>query len=103
VQTVSDSDQLHGITIAVKLSVREATSKFDAGNDVKGYDAVGNRIVGKGDTATPAAAGPVGFQPPPAQEGETKPPWQQAPQARVETAEAPSWVTRGYPGQAPQG
>lgn len=64
-----DSDQLIGQRLAVKVSVRQATEQFDASNEVKGYDAVSNRI---GGAAPPRPSAP-GRQAAPTQPA--TPPW----------------------------
>jgi hypothetical protein len=44
VMQLGDTDQLHGIPIAVQLKVKAATERYEATNEVKGYDAVSVRL-----------------------------------------------------------
>lgn len=65
-QSVSDSSDLHGAVVEVKVSVRAAEGNYDASNDVKGYRAVGKN----GDARQVAAAAPAKAA------AGNKPPWQ---------------------------
>ena len=87
---VEDSQQLHGIPMEVKLSVRPAQNGYDASNDVKGYRAIGGGMMQVG--GQPAGAPQGGF---PQQD-----PAQQAPHGGQWT---PGGLPQGnQPQQAPQ-
>jgi hypothetical protein len=62
--TVTDTDQLIGHTLQIKVSVKPATDEYAAGNEVKGFKAVAGGIPPK---AASAQAAPTG--------GATPPPW----------------------------
>src|SRR5699024_8067063 len=71
VYQVEDSQQLHGIPMQAKVTVRPATEQYSANNEVRGYQA----IQGQGQATAPS-------QP----QGNSQPPWAQqqtqAPQQR---------------------
>ena len=58
VTTWTDTDQLHGITVAVKVAVRPAKDGYDASNEPKGYDAVSVRLGGS-SAPSPGASAPA--------------------------------------------
>ena len=87
---VEDSQQLHGIPMEVKVSVRPAKDGYDASNDVKGYRAINAGMM----QAAPAQGGfPAQAQPQQAPQGgqwtpgglpqnaQQQPAWQQPQQA----------------------
>ena len=63
---VTDTDQLIGGSLSIKLSVRDATEQYDAQNEVKGFKA----ITGAAPTFAPAAPAPAASAP-----GKAAPPW----------------------------
>ena len=78
-----DSTILHNRPLAVKVKVRAAEGKYEASNDVSGYDAVSRLQTGAPVDVTTMAAPPAGAQaavapPPQGQPGQVaKPPWKQ--------------------------
>jgi Protein of unknown function (DUF669) len=50
---VTDTDQLIGGTLQIKLAIREAANGYEASNDVKGYKAIEGGMM---PSASPAAA-----------------------------------------------
>lgn len=67
---VTDTDQLIGGVLQIKLDVRAATEQYSAQNEVKGFKA----ITGSAPTfATPAASAPATSAP--AASGKAAPPW----------------------------
>ena len=61
---VTDTDQLIGASLQIKLSIREAANGYEASNDVKGYKAIEGGMM---PTIAPAAA--------PAAPAKAAPPW----------------------------
>lgn len=105
---VEDSQQLHGIPMEVKVSVRPAKDGYDASNDVKGYRAINAGMM----QAAPAPGGfPAQAQPQQAPQGgqwtpgglpqnaQQQPAWQQPQQA---PAPQQGWQQPAQQ-QAPQG
>lgn len=104
---VEDSQQLHGIPMEVKVSVRPAKDGYDASNDIKGYRALNAGMMQaapaqaqpqqapQGGQWTPGGL-PQNAQPQPAwQQGWQQPAQQQAPQGWQQPQAAPA------PQQAP--
>lgn len=69
VMQLGDTEQLHGIPLAVKLSVSPASNGYEARNEVKGYDAVSVRL---GQPGAASATAPSGGS---ATASGGKPPW----------------------------
>lgn len=63
--SVSDTDQLIGATIGIKVAIKEAQNGYEAQNEVKAYKAL------TGNTPSPASAP----QAPAAATGKAAPPW----------------------------
>lgn len=61
---VTDTDQLIGTSLQIKLAIREAANGYEASNDVKGYKAIEGGMM---PTASPAAA--------PSAPAKAAPPW----------------------------
>lgn len=87
---VQQSEQLHNIPMAVKVTVRPATEQYDANNDVKGYKAL------EGGGAPPQQPAP---QQPPQQQPQPQPAPQQQPQQPAPQQPAPQ---QPAPQQQPQ-
>ena len=68
---VTDTDQLIGGSLSIKLSVREATEQYDAQNEVKGFKA----ITGSVPTFAAPAASPAASAPASAGPAKAAPPW----------------------------
>lgn len=103
VLVVQDSSQLHNIPLKVKLSLKAATTQYDAKNEVKAYKNI-NEVVTQPTAApvpgAPAAFGaaPAAFAPPPA--AFAPPPAAAAPAAWAPPAAAQPWAAPA-PAQAP--
>ena len=67
---VTDTDQLIGGTLQIKLAVRAADGQYEATNEVKGFNAIG----GTPATTAPAFAAPARAQAP-AAAASSAPPW----------------------------
>ena len=69
---VSDTDELIGGQLMIKLSIRPADGQYEAGNDVKGYKAVGGAAA-----AAPASVGAMASNSAPAAAAAASaaPPW----------------------------
>lgn len=63
---ITDTDQLIGGNLMIKLGVRPATDQYPAQNEVKGFKA----ITGAAPTFAPAASAPTASAP-----GKAAPPW----------------------------
>jgi hypothetical protein len=72
---VGDSQQLHGLPFKVKVSVQAATGEYEAGNNVRAYKNINEKVDMVAAPAAPAAwappvaaapAAPAGWTPPPA-------------------------------------
>ena len=67
---VTDTDQLIGGSLLIKLSVRDATEQYDAQNEVKGFKAITGSVpsfaapAASPAASAPAAAAPVKATPP---------------------------------------
>jgi hypothetical protein len=62
---VTDTDQLIGGSLLIKLSVRDATEQYPAQNEVKGFKAItGSVPTFAAPAASPAAAAPAKATPP---------------------------------------
>lgn len=62
---ITDTDQLIGGSLLIKLSVRDATEQYDAQNEVKGFKAItGSAPTFAAPAASPAAASPAKATPP---------------------------------------
>jgi hypothetical protein len=71
---VTDTDQLIGGVLQIKLGVRDATDQYDAQNEVKGYKAItGSVPTFAAPAASPAASAPAAAAP--AASGKAAPPW----------------------------
>ena len=68
---VTDTDQLIGGSLSIKLSVRDATEQYDAQNEVKGFKA----ITGSVPTSASPAASPAASAPASAGPAKAAPPW----------------------------
>lgn len=68
---VTDTDQLIGGSLSIKLSVRDATEQYDAQNEVKGFKA----ITGSVPTFASPAASPAASAPASAGPAKAAPPW----------------------------
>lgn len=69
--TLSDTDQLIGAQVGIKLKISPARDGYEASNDVAGFKAVGGA---PSIPAAPAAAKPAAAAPAPAAAG-ARPPW----------------------------
>ena len=68
---VTDTDQLIGGSLLIKLSVREATEQYDAQNEVKGFKAITSSVpTFAAPAASPAASAPASAGP-----AKAAPPW----------------------------
>lgn len=68
---VTDTDQLIGGVLQIKLGVRDATEQYDAQNEVKGFKA----ITGSVPTFAAPAASPAASAPAAAAPAKAAPPW----------------------------
>jgi hypothetical protein len=68
---VTDTDQLIGGSLLIKLSVRDATEQYAAQNEVKGFKA----ITGSAPTFAAPAASPAAASPAAAAPAKATPPW----------------------------
>ena len=68
---VTDTDQLIGGSLSIKLDVRAATEQYAAQNEVKGFKA----ITGSAPTFAAPAASPSASAPAAAAPGKAAPPW----------------------------
>jgi hypothetical protein len=68
---VTDTDQLIGGSLLIKLSVRAATEQYPAQNEVKGFKA----ITGSAPTFAAPAASPAAASPAAAAPAKATPPW----------------------------
>lgn len=68
---VTDTDQLIGGSLLIKLGVRDATEQYNAQNDVKGFKA----ITGSAPAFSPAASAPAASAPAASAPGKVAPPW----------------------------
>ena len=68
---VTDTDQLIGGVLQIKLDVRAATEQYDAQNEVKGFKA----ITGSVPTFAAPAASPAASAPASAGPAKAAPPW----------------------------
>lgn len=82
---VNNSEQLHGIPMAVKLKLSPAQGIYDPSNDIKGYDNVNSRLSDIELTESAAAGGGApaggGMAPPPPKASGTPPPMSKPPAA----------------------
>lgn len=68
---VTDTDQLIGGVLQIKLGVRDATEQYDAQNEVKGFKAIaGSAPAFAAPAASPAASAPAAAAP-----AKATPPW----------------------------
>ena len=68
---VTDTDQLIGGSLSIKLSVRDATEQYDAQNEVKGFKAITGSVPSfAAPAASPAASAPASAAP-----AKAAPPW----------------------------
>jgi hypothetical protein len=65
--SVTDTDQLIGGNLQIKLSIREATEQFTAQNEVKGYKASSDSMLPKAAATTSEASQPA--------KAKSAPPW----------------------------
>lgn len=65
IQRLTDTDQLVGTNLEIKLTIKAKTAEYDASNNVKEYRAISGSAL---PVATPSAGTP-------APEGGSKPPW----------------------------
>ena len=68
---VTDTDQLIGGVLSIKLDVRPATDQYPAQNEVRGFKA----ITGAAPTFSPAASAPAASAPAASAPGKAVPPW----------------------------
>ena len=68
---VTDTDQLIGGSLSIKLDVRPATEQYAAQNEVRGYKA----ITGSAPTFAAPAASPAASAPASAAPAKAAPPW----------------------------
>ena len=69
---VTDTDQLIGGSLLIKLSVRDATEQYDAQNEVKGFKAITGSVP---TFAAPAASAPAASATASAGPAKATPPW----------------------------
>jgi len=71
---VTDTDQLIGGSLSIKLDVRAATEQYAAQNEVKGFKAITGSVPSfAAPAASPAASAPAAAAP--AASGKAAPPW----------------------------
>lgn len=68
---VTDTDQLIGGSLQIKLGVRDATEQYDAQNEVKGFKAITGSVPTHAAAFAPAQAAAAA----PAASGKAAPPW----------------------------
>lgn len=93
----SDTNSLHGKSLAVKLRVDDGGGKYDPSNRPSDYDTVQNRassFVPPNGSSSPSgiAAPPGAAQPPRAQSAPTNPPAASAPVNPPQQSEGPPWL-----------
>ena len=61
---VDDTDQLVGGTLSIKLSIKEASGDYDAGNEVKGFKSINGTMPPAGAPRPSAPSAPAAAKPP---------------------------------------
>lgn len=59
--TVSDSEELHGIDMMLKVAIRPATAKFPASNEIKNYKQLDGAAIPSKDESKPKKVAKVSF------------------------------------------
>ena len=62
--SLTDTDQLIGGELAIKVTVKPATEQYKAGNEVKGFKAISGSPAPAPAASQPAAQAPTGSKPP---------------------------------------